>query len=82
MNRKGPLAVLGATGNQGVSVIEHVLRRHPDISIRGLTGNLSSTASQNLKEKGVEMVTADVNDESSLVRAFQVRKCLMMHEIV
>ncbi|KAF2231400.1 NAD(P)-binding protein [Viridothelium virens] len=65
------LVILGATGNQGISVIEHFQKRYPDLKIRGLTRNPSSIASQNLKEKGVEMVVADMNDESSLTKAFE-----------
>ena len=43
------------------------------MKIRGLTRNPSSTTSLRLKEKGVEMVAADMNDKRSLVTAFKVR---------
>ncbi|KAL9071715.1 MAG: hypothetical protein Q9157_005354 [Trypethelium eluteriae] len=76
------LVILGATGNQGISVIEHFQKRYPDLKIRGLTRNPSSIASQNLKEKGVEMVVADMNDESSLTKAFEVSKGFLVYAIV
>ena len=65
------LVVIGATGNQGGSVISHFLAQSPPTyCLRGLTRNTSSAASQALTAKGVEMVAADVDDYASLKRAF------------
>jgi len=64
------ITVFGATGNQGGSVVEALL---PDKSlrIRGVTRNANSEAAKSLASKGVEVVTADLNDEDSLVKAVE-----------
>jgi len=63
------LTVFGATGNQGGSVIKSVLA-HSQLSkiykIRGVTRDASKPAAVALKEKGVEVVTADMNDKQSV----------------
>ena len=64
------IVVLGATGNQGGSVVETFLKE-PGWTVRGLTRNASSPAAQKLKEKGVEVVTAELSDTASLESAFQ-----------
>jgi hypothetical protein len=64
------IVVLGATGNQGGSVIKTFLNE-PGWIIRGVTRNPSSEASKQLAAQGVEMVAADLNDTSSLVEAFR-----------
>ncbi|CAM1509618.1 Fc.00g033570.m01.CDS01 [Cosmosporella sp. VM-42] len=57
------LAVFGATGNQGGSVIRAILN-DPTLSkefkIRGITRDVSKPASKELEAKGVEMVAADM----------------------
>ncbi|EGP91961.1 unnamed protein product [Zymoseptoria tritici ST99CH_1A5] len=69
MTSKKVLVVFGSTGNQGGSVINTVLS-HSELAsrytLRGITRNASSSKSQALASKGVEMVTADVNDPSTL----------------
>jgi hypothetical protein len=64
------LVVIGATGKQGGSVIDALLN-HGTYKIRGLTRNLLSPESQILISRGVEMVSAEMEDEESLVRAFE-----------
>jgi hypothetical protein len=64
------LVVVGATGSQGGSVIDALLS-HSTYKIRGITRHVSSTVSQNLIARGIEMVSADMEDEQSLVRAFE-----------
>lgn len=64
------IVVLGATGNQGGSVIHTFLSTAPAWRIRGLTRNPSSAASQALAAQGVEMVAADLDDRSTLHAAF------------
>ena len=63
------IVVLGATGNQGGSVVETFLKE-PGWKVRGLTRNTSSAAAQKLKEKGAEVVAANLVDTASLVAAF------------
>lgn len=65
------ITVLGATGVQGGSVVASCLKSG-DYKVRGVTRNVESAASKALIAKGVEMVKADVNDEASLVKAFEV----------
>jgi hypothetical protein len=64
------LVVVGATGSQGGSVIDAFLGRST-YKIRGLTRNVSSSKSQLLLSRGVEMVSADMEDEQSLISAFE-----------
>lgn len=65
------LTVVGATGTQGGSVITAALKEGT-WKIRGITRNVNSNAAKALTAQGVEMVAADINDEQSLVKAFQV----------
>lgn len=68
------LVIFGATGNQGGSIIDFVLNS-PELStqykIRGVTRNPSKAASLALVEKGVEVVTGDLNDNDSIKRAVE-----------
>ncbi|PYH88562.1 NAD(P)-binding protein [Aspergillus ellipticus CBS 707.79] len=67
------LVVVGATGQQGSSIINTMLA-DPELSkeytIRGTTRNPASPAAQTLAAKGIEIVAADFNDPASLQRAF------------
>ena len=66
------LVVFGATGIQGGSVISHFLSLNDNpYKLRGITRNTSSPASQALTAKGVEMVSANLDDTASLVQAFE-----------
>jgi uncharacterized protein YbjT (DUF2867 family) len=68
------LAVFGATGQQGSSVIRHVFRDAgltTQYTIRALTRDVESPVAQQLRSKGVEVVSADVLDRSSLDHALQ-----------
>ena len=66
------VTVFGATGNQGGSVIAAVLA-DPKLSstykLRGITRDPSKPNAQRLTDKGVEMVSANMNDPSSLKAA-------------
>ncbi|KAH8890570.1 NAD(P)-binding protein [Thozetella sp. PMI_491] len=66
------LVVFGATGQQGASVITQVLEDaelSKQYTIRGLTRDSSSSKSQSLVSKGVEMVQCDADSPSSLQAA-------------
>jgi len=68
------VVVFGATGNQGGSVIEAILRdpkASSKFKLRGVTRDTSKPASQSLAAKGVEMVAADLSDKSSLSEAIR-----------
>ncbi|KAK4452230.1 hypothetical protein QBC34DRAFT_399480 [Podospora aff. communis PSN243] len=66
------LAVFGATGRQGGSVVNNVLA-DPEISqqfrLRAITRDVSSEKIKELRERGVEIVSGDANDRSSLETA-------------
>jgi uncharacterized protein YbjT (DUF2867 family) len=66
------LAVFGATGQQGSSVVKYVLD-DPELSvvyrIRAITRDPSSTSAQALKSKDIEVVQGDAEDAASLKAA-------------
>lgn len=64
------ITVVGATGNQGQSVIKAFLP-HKNWHIRAVTRNPSSPTAQQLASKGCEVVAGDLNDQDSLAKAFQ-----------
>lgn len=64
------LTVTGATGSQGQAVIKHFLKYGSKYSIRGLTRNTGSAKAKELKQLGVDMVTAEYDDVESLKKAF------------
>ncbi|RDH18606.1 HSCARG dehydrogenase [Aspergillus niger ATCC 13496] len=63
------VAIVGATGTQGGAVIS-ALEGNPSFQIRALTRNTNSEKAKDLASRGIEVVAADLNDESSLVKAF------------
>lgn len=63
------LVIFGATGQQGGSVLSHVLNDaelSKQYSIRAITRDPSSASAQELKKKDVDVVGADLTDKSSL----------------
>ncbi|TVY82539.1 NmrA-like family domain-containing protein [Lachnellula suecica] len=66
--------IFGATGTQGGSIMEAVLKS-PTLSqkykLRGVTRDASKIPSKALGEGGVEMVEADLNDPDSVIKAAQ-----------
>jgi hypothetical protein len=66
------LVVLGATGNQGGSVISYFLSQPSSpYKLRGVTRDPSSSKSLSLISRGVEMIAANFDDPSSLDAAFK-----------
>ncbi|KAI1424194.1 hypothetical protein F5Y12DRAFT_465645 [Xylaria sp. FL1777] len=66
------LTVFGATGQQGGALIEHILETptlFAEFALRGITRDASKTAAMALRERGVEIVEADLNIPSTLVGA-------------
>ncbi|TGJ83911.1 hypothetical protein E0Z10_g4847 [Xylaria hypoxylon] len=63
------ITVVGATGNQGRAVIA-ALVGDTNYTLRGLTRNPASSASQELRRQGVEVVEADLANLASLKAAF------------
>jgi uncharacterized protein YbjT (DUF2867 family) len=68
------LVIFGATGQQGGSVLNFVLN-DPELSkeytIRAITRDITSAKAEALKNKSVEVVTADTTDPSSLSAALK-----------
>ncbi|KAK4905555.1 hypothetical protein LTR66_017799 [Elasticomyces elasticus] len=68
------ISVFDATGNQGGSVIKYILEDpllSKEYKIRGLTSDTSKGPAQNLAQKGVEVVSADLNCVDSLTTALE-----------
>ncbi|KIV82561.1 hypothetical protein PV11_04663 [Exophiala sideris] len=68
------LAVFGATGQQGGSIVDFVLKDtqlSKEYKVRGVTRDISSETALRLKEKGVEVVQGDVTEPSSLNTALR-----------
>ncbi|KAF5523445.1 NmrA-like family domain-containing protein 1 [Colletotrichum aenigma] len=64
------IVVIGATGGQGGGVVNAFLNE-VGWKVRGTTRNTSSEKAKALSAKGVEVVSANLNDEESLEKAFQ-----------
>ena len=62
-----PIAVAGATGKQGGAVAHRLIARGH--KVRALTRNPDKPAAQALAAKGAEVVSADLEDRTSLDRA-------------
>ena len=72
MTEKKIIAVVGATGSQGGGLVRAILA-DPDheFAARALTRNSQSGKARELAASGAEVVEADLDDEESLVRAFE-----------
>lgn len=64
------LVVFGATGTQGGSVINSVIGSS-QFRIRGITRDRNKPSAQALEKKGVEVVSANMDDKESVKRALQ-----------
>ncbi|EJU01392.1 NADP-binding protein [Dacryopinax primogenitus] len=64
------VAVIGATGTQGGSVVGALLA-HGGYSVRAITRDTNSAKAQALKSKGVQVVFGSLTDEASVVKAFE-----------
>lgn len=64
------IAVVGASGAQGGSVVNAFLSTG-EWKVRGVTRNAKSEKAEALRARGVEIVTADLDDEKALVKAFE-----------
>ncbi len=64
------IAVLGSTGQQGGAVAKVCLK--DGWTVRGLTRNANGRGAHALASEGAEMVSADIDDLDSLIKAFEV----------
>src|SRR3954451_15563664 len=71
MADKKIIAVVGATGAQGGGLVRAILAdRGSDFSVRALTRHTDSDKARALATAGAEVVSADLDDQASLERAF------------
>jgi len=68
MSTSAPVAVVGATGQQGSATVDALLDR--GMPVRALTRNTDGAAARALAERGVEVVSADLDTPESIRRAF------------
>src|SRR5262245_60515984 len=69
MQSSSPIAVVGATGQQGSATVNALLDR--GLPIRALTRHVDSDAAKGLAGLGAEVVEADLADPASIRRAFE-----------
>ncbi|KXG48288.1 uncharacterized protein PGRI_021580 [Penicillium griseofulvum] len=73
MAGKRIITVIGATGAQGGAVVDVFLNDpllNQEWTVRAVTRDPSKDKAKKLKEQGVDVVAADLNDKASLVKAF------------
>jgi uncharacterized protein YbjT (DUF2867 family) len=72
MTEKRIITVVGATGSQGGGLVRAILADpEHEFAVRALTRNARSGKARELATAGAEVVEADLNDEASLIRAFE-----------
>lgn len=72
MSDKKIIAVIGATGAQGGSVINAILNdSSKNFAVRAITRDSTKPNAQKLKERGCEVVEADLSNKDSLQKAFE-----------
>jgi uncharacterized protein YbjT (DUF2867 family) len=70
MASKNLVVVTGATGAQGGSVIEALLK-DGKYRIRGCTRDVNSEKAKQLAAKGVELAKAEISSKAEMVAAFK-----------
>ncbi|KAI0410115.1 NMRAL1 protein [Xylaria palmicola] len=72
MAAKRIITVFGATGNQGGAIVKRFLsdpKLNNTWAVRGVTRDISKDSAKSLASQGAEVVAADLNDKSSLLKA-------------
>ncbi|KAG7529895.1 hypothetical protein FFLO_05343 [Filobasidium floriforme] len=65
------ITIFGATGIQGGSVLRHLLQSDKPYRIRAVTRDPTKDSAKKLSELGVEVVKAELGDESEVVKAVE-----------
>jgi uncharacterized protein YbjT (DUF2867 family) len=65
------IAVTGATGKQGGSVVRELLKYPEQYKVVALTRDPESESAKRLIEKGCKVVKANLDDQKSLEDAFK-----------
>ncbi len=72
MAEKKIIAVIGATGAQGSGLVRAILNDNlGEFKVRAITRNVNSDKAKDLVQKGVEVVSADLDNQNSLKKAFE-----------
>jgi uncharacterized protein YbjT (DUF2867 family) len=72
MAERKVVAVCGATGKQGGSVVDALLARGSHVfTVRGVARNAGSAKAKALAERGGQVVAADYDNAASLHKAFE-----------
>lgn len=74
------IVVIGATGVQGGGVVSELLKDGL-WNIRAVTRNPESDKGKALTAQGVKVVTADLDNTESLIKAFEVSYCFLLFPI-
>jgi uncharacterized protein YbjT (DUF2867 family) len=65
------IAVLGATGAQGGGLVRAILNDNSsEFTVRAITRNVNSDKAKALSDMGAEVITADIDNYESMVKAF------------
>ena len=67
-----PIAVLGATGQQGGATVDALLDR--GLPVRAITRNVESPAARALAKRGVAVVGGDLDTPDSIRVAWKARR--------
>lgn len=71
MSNKKIIAIVGATGAQGGGLVRAILNdKNGGFAVRAITRNVNSDKAKELVKLGAEVVSADLDNEESLQRAF------------
>jgi uncharacterized protein YbjT (DUF2867 family) len=72
MAEKKVIAVIGATGAQGSGLVRAILNdKSSEFKVRAITRNVNSDKAKDLAQKGVEVVSANLDNQDSLKKAFE-----------
>ena len=66
------VVVIGATGQQGGSVVNALLNHPETYTVRAVTRNINSDKARSLASRGAEVVTGDLDNYDSILKAFHV----------
>ena len=71
MTEKKIIAIIGATGAQGGGLARAILNdKNGGFTVRAITRNINSEKAKALAEQGAEVVSANLDDLDSLIKAF------------
>ncbi|HEV7329612.1 MAG TPA: NmrA/HSCARG family protein [Flavisolibacter sp.] len=72
MSTKKIITVFGATGAQGGSLVQAILKdQNADFAVRAVTRDPDSDKAKALAQQGAEVVAGDIDDKQSVVNAMQ-----------